>query len=882
MHADATEPCKASSAKAPMRCPHALAPHPYNIDGSELLPAPKATTGAHVRGTRDPLEEVRSLRTQRRRYSSNRHPHRRASPPLGKGDGKDNSGSARAHQTYRSETRSDRHHVRRSSTEIQLGLGHQPRRSSPIISAELPRTRHRDPHVPELLSEEDQTSSYLRSPPRRSRSTLKHLFRQLEAEAAQLLCLPKHGSKPAGMPGSVGGNDHSSSRESHREAHRSAKELYQELFLQALEDGAAWEHRARALEASVQAHSKREEHLARQLQRTQQKLALLAAYVEGAERVAAVVSPERSTVPALPPRRPVRTTTTAATSLMNDTRREFSIEHGGGAAAAGRAPLPRRQPSRSAVSDLIRGSLGRSLDLAYGGGGSSSSSSGVAERGYDQENPQLEGADTCFSCLTHSTEFAAGGHHRQWSDEERGFEAADESAEEAGEARQPLLETDLDEVGEGDAEALESEEAFQSRFMEFSRTAQAVLQTPSPMLPHSTRGRQHGARQQLLPCDPASPPSMDCLASSSPSLTRGTAGCVGSSPSSAASAAEIQPLAHTTTAAAPLGVEALKASAAGVKIWAAATPAIPASPFIAPQSDDSPSNDTLSKHETESPAVEASDVPVPQHPSSTSASSQARKPTLTFSVASAAKDLLTLMRSRDSTLSYEPRPSPKATQDISLLAVSAAAGVGGVQSTVGLQTSSSLTQAEEGRLRQQHPSQLPIAPPLRPTPSPTASHSHSVDYEVTVNDGHRQRTTRPSASSVESAAASSKSPSTPMLIAPAPSSIAPRALEQKESHSISAPIAAMDLLRHLSSNASPPFVLTPSRLSGQGKETMLREGGEGVGGDRAANIGVRAAIEGAHSQQSMDSTARQLRAVSTSQSEEWESVDTSSSTRQSS
>ncbi|KAG5475420.1 hypothetical protein LSCM1_03536 [Leishmania martiniquensis] len=146
---------------------------------------------------------------------------------------------------------------------------------------------------------------------------------------------------------------------------RDTVELYRALFLQALADGAAWERHARALEAIAQASAKREARLTRQLRHARCIVELLAAHVESVERAADALS-RGSASGAGASRQPDGTVLDRTLPMTSSALAETAV----GAAAAPSclwSPAP-----RSAVSELIRGSLGRSLDLVYGISGSDS------------------------------------------------------------------------------------------------------------------------------------------------------------------------------------------------------------------------------------------------------------------------------------------------------------------------------------------------------------------------------------------------------------------------------------------------------------------------------------------------------------------------------
>ncbi|KAG5499335.1 hypothetical protein JIQ42_04152 [Leishmania sp. Namibia] len=165
--------------------------------------------------------------------------------------------------------------------------------------------------------------------------------------------------------------------------------LYQALFLQALADGAAWERHARALEASAQASAKREARLIRQLRHARRIVELLATYVEGAEWVADVLGrgaasgagASTQTDRAVPEGTPPMPSSALAESAAE------------GAAAAAESSYLCSSVSRSAVSELMRGSFGRSLNLAYGISGSDSRHE---EDGDDAETVAIAAGDAAM------------------------------------------------------------------------------------------------------------------------------------------------------------------------------------------------------------------------------------------------------------------------------------------------------------------------------------------------------------------------------------------------------------------------------------------------------------------------------------------------------
>ncbi|CAJ1029191.1 hypothetical protein, conserved [Leishmania shawi] len=181
---------------------------------------------------------------------------------------------------------------------------------------------------------------------RRAASRVRRLLCALEAEAQRAGCTATDAASAQG----------------------GTAELYQSLFLQALADGAAWERHARALEASVQVSAKREVRLTRQLRHARRTVALLAAYVEGAERVVDVLSrgTASGTVASTQTDRtvPSRTPPTSPSALIQSALVGATVDMA--------SASPWRPTSRSAVSELIQGSLGCSLNLVYGTSGSSS------------------------------------------------------------------------------------------------------------------------------------------------------------------------------------------------------------------------------------------------------------------------------------------------------------------------------------------------------------------------------------------------------------------------------------------------------------------------------------------------------------------------------
>ncbi|CAC9500266.1 hypothetical protein, unknown function [Leishmania infantum JPCM5] len=184
-------------------------------------------------------------------------------------------------------------------------------------------------------------------PSRRPASRLQRLLRKLEAEAHRTGCTVTDAA----------------------DGQRNTVELYQALFLQALADSAAWERHARVLEASAQASAKREAHLKRQLRHLRRSVELLVAYVKGSERVmnalgrgtacgtGASTQTERAAPDSTPPMSPgALAASAAAAETMMDVA----------------SSSPWSPTSLSAVSELVRGSFGRSLNLVYDISGSDS------------------------------------------------------------------------------------------------------------------------------------------------------------------------------------------------------------------------------------------------------------------------------------------------------------------------------------------------------------------------------------------------------------------------------------------------------------------------------------------------------------------------------
>ncbi|KAG5475950.1 hypothetical protein CUR178_03665 [Leishmania enriettii] len=142
---------------------------------------------------------------------------------------------------------------------------------------------------------------------------------------------------------------------------RNTVELYQALFLQALADGAAWERRARALEATAEASAKHEARLTRQLRHARRIVELLATYVEGAEWVADVLARGAASGAAASTRTD-RAVPEGTPPMPSSALAESAAE---GAAAAVESSYLCSPVSRSAVSELMRGSFDRSLNLAF-------------------------------------------------------------------------------------------------------------------------------------------------------------------------------------------------------------------------------------------------------------------------------------------------------------------------------------------------------------------------------------------------------------------------------------------------------------------------------------------------------------------------------------
>lgn len=211
--------------------------------------------------------------------------------------------------------------------------------SSPLLD---PPTRLAAPTV-DIMHFDASSSRPLSSS--RPASRLQQLLRKLEAEAHRSGCTVTDVA----------------------DGKRNTVELYQALFLQALADGAAWERHARALEANAQASAKREAHFKRQLRHLRRSVELLLAYVKGSERVVDVLG--RGTACG------TGASTQRERAVPDDTP---SMSPGALATSAAEAMVdvasssPWSPASLSAVSELIRGSLGRSLNLVYGVSGSDS------------------------------------------------------------------------------------------------------------------------------------------------------------------------------------------------------------------------------------------------------------------------------------------------------------------------------------------------------------------------------------------------------------------------------------------------------------------------------------------------------------------------------
>ncbi|KPA84296.1 hypothetical protein ABB37_02318 [Leptomonas pyrrhocoris] len=689
-----------------------------------------------------------------------------------------------------------------STAETRPPLAHPPCGSSPILVEASPQARHGAPQWPAWPVGEGYSSSHLRFVSRPSRSNIERLFRQLEAEAAQVFLTDPAGSPPARAPASGEGDKRRGALHTSRsEGCGNTTALYQALFLHALGDSAAWERRARTLEAAAQAHAKREAHLAQQLHRARQELALLAAYMGESERVAAVARREGGTAPVLPPRHPMHTHTSAAEALSNSgARGGASAEQNGNGVPVTESPQPRRLPSRSAVSDLLRGSLGRSLELAYGSSISSADREGV------NANAPPHGIDAYFCGLTPTAEGVVDGSF--------------------------LVATDLEDA-ESEASAEDRNSAHPSH------AAVAALPTPSPMPPHAARPKPRGTPQQLRSCCPTCPPNQSrSISSCSSSLLEDIAMNVYPLISSAVAVSEVGQRAHTTTtttATQAIVPDTVASRTSAVKPQAQAANA-PASPFIPAPSEDSPSAAALPANKVKPFATDAEPRRAPPY---SPASSPQRGP------AAAAQHLLALMRSRDASLSAERQPSPNTKHDEVSVIGSCVADTAAVSSnTDQLVPSSALTPTER----------LPHRPRMSTHP-PIASHSHSVDYEVTVNDGLPQPTARRSASSVESAAAASTSSSAALRTTPTASSITPHTCEQGVYTSTRAPIVAAELLRDLNTNASSSSFPSPTLARTSSAER----------GKAWPEVGER-------------STGGQHDEGSSSTSEEWESVDASSAT----
>lgn len=184
--------------------------------------------------------------------------------------------------------------------------------------------------------------------------------------------------------------------------------LYQALFLQALADGAAWERHARALQAEVKEAARRERRLSRRARRMQSAVELLVACMEEAGRNAALGGKGGGAAARVPDRVDVSCAphgTTAASTAPAES-----------AAAADASPVvPLRAASHSAVSDLLRGSLARSLNLAYSCSRSDTSGDSDGDDGATRlPSDALDGVPAKGDGHTAARTVHGGGRVRAW------------------------------------------------------------------------------------------------------------------------------------------------------------------------------------------------------------------------------------------------------------------------------------------------------------------------------------------------------------------------------------------------------------------------------------------------------------------------------------
>lgn len=870
---------------SPTRSSANCSAHPYNIDrarATTTLTQRIAEAGKSI-PAQQPCEEVRRSFSSRcyrqKQHCTSRRPRHR-------------SASARSLH-YDSRVHTPSYHGNESrSSEPPMECAVEPQKQRCCLSFSLPffeeqqRRRHHDMHP--LLSmsansDHDDAAhpAVLSTSSKRSHnsSELRRLFRQLETEAAQALL------------------GHS--------GHRSTRKVYQALFLQALEDGAAWERQARALAAAVQAHEQREAHLTRQLHRAKQALALLAAYVEGAEHVADLVEREESTHPSrgdgsfsasLPPR-PVASAEGKAEAAMMGMPTSDNIS------AAG-SPSSRRLLSWSGVSDLVRGSLGRSLESACHGNSNSSSPSQSDSESSSQYDAHGKGEEAlassphaCVVETTHDLDFTAEGfqQHRRKPEEEEEEEAK--------------VRRDLPKCDSGSSklakrtEKSETREDYHKVFCQASYAAEAV--------PSDQADPPQQLKASKLLCPGASPDLAaegDALFSSFSrvlsSLTENAAQSGGNEPPALnhrkarkdgrdLNASTQSVTSQTTTAAA--AAAAVKPACAMLKK--------PSSPFILSSAEDAnapgffvpsgtsgdPFGDVQRETRSAFHTSSASRAVTSEAQAATAATAATTSTPASAAAAAAASDLLQLLRRRNSapsSVALRKGSVPTDAREVSGNSLLPALAEGESGTQVGLRNARQTARTAEERSimspqqQREEPCVFSYQPPRPTTPSLSPSFAvdqmKSVDYEVTVNQGHPERVTRACVPSAKRAATTSKA-LTPLVSAPAMSSIDSPAgeLEEEEEdvHMCLTSIEVSELLPHFAPSFSLPLRTATSNVEQRDttKTSASRRGEDGVRRssepNRSSQVEQRAASAG-----------QQGAAVNSSYSEEWESLDTSNFT----
>jgi hypothetical protein len=890
--------------------PPPFAPHPYNIEKkrrARIFVASGIANSEVTEPTRLAEEGASSLHHRHRhRDSSSRHQRRQPSPQGGCGT----TNNSRTQLSRDALRRSRRHHSPHAvlddeSCQDQLLLRRNYRvQLSPKLSQTL--LYHDAPEATPSQEGGAAAFSLPTSTPSDSRSKLKRLLRQLEDVAAQAFRAPERSAPPAPTSSSAreGDNEVDAAAECHAELHRT-KALYQALFLQALEDGVAWERHARVLADTVHAHEKREAKLLRQLQRARQDLALLAAYMEGADRVAGVVGvhdsgggtvaaavlstpqPTRASsaeaavaaaVEAVDMARETHSTCATTPTTKARTKAASSVTY---ARSGGGSPLPQRLPSHSAVSDLICGSLGRSLNLADGTRHTSDSVSG----GSESEDSVSQHTGVYFTGLAPGVEVARRGYRAR--DGEAGRhqhrvvrnKREEEAKEEEGRDQRCVLERcfDLRKV---------------TRLVVSGDDTETVVQ-PDPA--HAPASSPHPRLRDVQRQNTSSIPQAQVTSALFPR------------PSAGASVDDRSFPISGPTGATRKGRQAAPTDAAAFSAAASRTPpslrrsnfiSVAASPFISASSAESSTHSALSDTIIVTDFADTIHAQPTQSTSTTTSlqsSSRLRTPG-GMSTRSAAKDLLRLMRHRDAAQDGNLSPSLKTTVEDTCVSVDSAtiprkAAPLTTDILVSHDDASTRVIAAPPASRRREPSSSKQTP-LRQTSacSSAASHPLSVDYEVTVNSGHPPHDKQGSVASEGNTGASSSRLSTPQLrVTSASSSATSQAAAGLDDRAVAGNVtsaAAATLLHYITtrtSSLSEAAMAAPAQMSnrapgkGMAKDfTGAADAVEGVG--RPSCVGAPQLNSVKSDPEQTGGHVRGGQEADSWSSEEWESVDTSSTT----